>query len=139
VPAEKHDLVGSLAPPDFADHVGGWRVGSHARLHPQAQHNLHAAILKPLQTIRIFNGDGCCGNPRRAFGVIQCARVRRPQAGWADRADQRGHRSKLGRFRCPRRAVHDGLAIRGERDVIKNDAAFCPHGVRLEILERFHD
>ena len=102
VTAHDDDLIRPFPAADLADDVGGIGIGQELGLHLQADANLRAAVLHPLQALGVLDRDGGAGNLRHAFGVAQSAGVRRAQARRTDGADERRDGAK---FRRPRRSA----------------------------------
>ncbi len=137
--AHDDDLIRPFPAADLADDVGGISIGQEPGVHFQADTNLRAAVLHPLQALRVLDGDGGAGNLRHPFRVAQSAGVGRAQAGWADGADERGDGAKLRRPRWPRASILHGFGIRGEGNVEENDLAAHARAGSIELVERPHD
>ena len=137
--AHEDDFVGQLAPADFADDVGGVRVGKEVRLHLQTDACGRPAVLHPLKALGILDRHRGSGNLRLPVRVVECAGVRRTQAGRPDRAheDRDGAEGRGARRTGP--AELHCFTISREGRVEEHDSAGNPGPRGLELLERPHD
>jgi hypothetical protein len=139
VAADDHDLVGSLAPAQLADHVERVGVGQKFRVHFQKDARGDSAILHALQLVGVLGRNGRRGDLGRAFRIAQRAGMGKTEARRTDGSDQRCRGAERGRARCTGAAELHGLAISGERDVERDDPALHATSGSVELFVAAHD